>query len=101
VALGIFLGLVLGKQIGVTVFSWLAVRTGLATLPQGVDMKQIYGVSWLCGIGFTMSLFVSELAFENTTEEILVTSKLAVFGASVFAAVMGLAILSLAYRNKK
>ena len=101
VALGIFWGLVLGKQIGVTLFSWLAVRTGLATLPQGVDMRQIYGVSWLCGIGFTMSLFVSELAFEKTTEEILVTSKLAVFGASVFAAVMGLAILSLAYRNKK
>jgi NhaA family Na+:H+ antiporter len=100
VALGIFLGLLLGKQIGVTVFTWLAVKTKLATLPQGVDMKQIYGVSWLCGIGFTMSLFVSELAFETMTEQILVTSKLAVFGASVVAALAGLGILGFVYRNK-
>ncbi len=101
VALGIFGGLVFGKQIGITLFSWLAVKTRLATLPQGVDMKQIYGVSWLCGIGFTMSLFVSELAFESMGEGILVTSKLAVFGASVFAALTGLTVLSLIYRNKK
>ncbi|MCS7086478.1 MAG: Na+/H+ antiporter NhaA, partial [Bacteroidia bacterium] len=100
VALGVFLGLVLGKQLGVTIFTWLAVKTRIAALPQGVDMKQIYGVSWLCGIGFTMSLFVSELAFETLSEEVLVISKFAVFGASVVSAVVGLTVLSLIYRSR-
>ncbi len=63
VTLGCFLGLLVGKQVGVTAFSWLCVKIGLAELPRGVTWKQLWGVSLLAGIGFTMALFVNELAF--------------------------------------
>jgi NhaA family Na+:H+ antiporter len=65
VTLGVILGLVLGKQVGVTLFTWIAVRTGLAALPSGVEWHHIYGASWLAGIGFTMSLFIAGLAFDD------------------------------------
>ncbi|HCA81322.1 MAG TPA: hypothetical protein DEP53_16455 [Bacteroidetes bacterium] len=58
--------LVLGKQIGITLFSWGAVRSGLAALPSSVTWRHIYGVSWLGGIGFTMSLFIAGLAFVSS-----------------------------------
>jgi len=63
---GIELGLFFGKQVGVFGFAWLAVRLGVAALPERVNWGQIYGVSLLCGIGFTMSLFIGSLAFEET-----------------------------------
>ena len=63
VGLGIILGLFLGKQVGFMLFSWLAIRSGKADLPDGVTWPQFWGMSCLAGIGFTMSLFVSELAF--------------------------------------
>lgn len=61
--LGIALGLVIGKQVGILAAAWLAVRLGWAALPQGVRWSQVYGVCWLAGIGFTMSLFINGLAF--------------------------------------
>ncbi len=60
---GVILGLILGKQIGIFGASWLTVKAGLAELPAGVNWRQIYGVTWLAGIGFTMSLFIGGLAF--------------------------------------
>jgi NhaA family Na+:H+ antiporter len=63
VTLGVAAGLVLGKQAGITFFTWLATRTGLAALPQGVTWRHVYGAGWLGGIGFTMSLFIANLAF--------------------------------------
>jgi NhaA family Na+:H+ antiporter len=63
VPLGIALGLLLGKPIGVMLFSWLGVKLGLARLPTNVDWRQVFGVAILCGIGFTMSLFIGGLAF--------------------------------------
>jgi len=91
VSLGIVLGLVLGKQIGITLFSWLAVRSGRAALPEGIGWRHIYGVACLGGVGFTMSLFVSALAFDS---EILVTqAKIGILAASVLAAVWGLLVL--------
>lgn len=63
VPLGIALGLILGKPIGVMLFSWLGVKLGLARLPDNVDWRQVFGVALLCGIGFTMSLFIGGLAF--------------------------------------
>ena len=69
VPLGIVLGLVVGKQVGVFGASWLAVKAGIASLPQGVSWRQVYGTAWLAGIGFTMSLFISSLAFGGTAFE--------------------------------
>ncbi len=94
VTLGVILGLVIGKQIGVFGFTWLAVRAGLARLPAGATWLQIYGVSVLCGIGFTMSLFVGSLAFEHLPRtDYLVANRLGILIASFVAAVWGYAVL--------
>jgi NhaA family Na+:H+ antiporter len=91
ITLGVIIGLVLGKQIGVTLFSWLAVRTGLATMPAGVNWLQIYGVSWLAGIGFTMSLFIANLAFIDAS--LLDMAKLGILAASLIAGTIGLVLV--------
>jgi Na+:H+ antiporter, NhaA family len=90
--IGILLGLVLGKPIGVTVASWLAVRVlGVAALPEGVTWKHIHGAGWLAGIGFTMSLFMTGLAF--TDEGQLTAAKLGILVASLIAGGVGSMIL--------
>jgi NhaA family Na+:H+ antiporter len=91
VALGIVMGLVFGKQIGITLFTWLAVRLGLAELPQGVSWRHIYGVAWLGGIGFTMALFIDGLAFEG--DPLLETAKIGILTASIICGVVGYLIL--------
>jgi NhaA family Na+:H+ antiporter len=91
VPLGLFLGLVLGKQIGITLFSWAAVKSGIASLPSSVAWRHIYGVSWLGGIGFTMSLFIAGLAFGDSP--LMGESKVGIYAASLVAAVGGLLIL--------
>ena len=91
VFLGTTLGLVVGKQIGVFSFAWLAVKSGLASLPQGVNWGHIYGVSILSGIGFTMSLFIGALAFEGN--ELLETAKLGTLIASLLSGILGYVVL--------
>lgn len=91
VALGIVAGLVLGKQIGVTLLAWVAVRTGVSDLPEGVTWRHVYGAGWLAGIGFTMSLFISDLAFASGSQ--LDTAKLGILAASLIAGLVGWAIL--------
>jgi NhaA family Na+:H+ antiporter len=94
VTLGVVVGLVVGKQIGITLFTWLAVRSGLTALPEGITWRQIYGASWLAGIGFTMSLFVADLAFVGDGEAGLLTSaKLGILAASAIAGATGWALL--------
>lgn len=91
VALGIILGLVVGKQVGVTAFSFVAVRLGFAALPYGVTWSQFYGVALLGGIGFTMSLFITNLAF---TGDLLNTeAKMGILLGSAIAGVFGYLIL--------
>lgn len=92
--LGIFLGLVLGKPIGITMFSWLAVRLRLAELPAGVRWIDLHAVAWLGGIGFTVSIFIAGLAF--ATDERYTTARIAVLAASTFAAAAGATLLALA-----
>ncbi len=87
VVLGIVLGLVLGKQIGITLAAWAVVRLGLAALPTGVTWGHIYGVAWLGGIGFTMSLFVADLAFGESPA--LALAKVGILAASVIAGIGG------------
>lgn len=92
IGLGIILGLCLGKQIGFMLFSWVAIRSGKASLPDGVNWLQFWGMSCLAGIGFTMSLFVTELAF--TSESLISTAKLGILVASLLSAVVGYLVLN-------
>ena len=92
ITLGVIAGLVLGKQIGVTLFAWLAVRLGWAEMPGDVSWRQLYGVAWLTGIGFTMSLFIGGLAFEDPVA--LDSSKIGILAASLMAGIGGWLILT-------
>jgi NhaA family Na+:H+ antiporter len=92
VSLGVILGLVLGKQVGITLFSWLAVKSGRATLPEGVDWGDLYGAACLGGVGFTMSLFIAELAFE--TPALGAEAKIGILTASLIAAIWGVVVLA-------
>jgi NhaA family Na+:H+ antiporter len=91
IGIGIVLGLVVGKQVGITTATWLVTRLGVASLPEGVTWRQVYGASWLAGIGFTMALFIASLAFEETA--LLASAKSGILVASVIAGVVGGAIL--------
>lgn len=91
VLIGIVLGLTLGKPIGIMAASWLAVRTGIAELPQGVSWPHMLGAGVLAGMGFTMSLFIAALAF--TDPDTLATAKLAILLASLLAGIVGLLLL--------
>jgi len=92
VFLGIFVGLVLGKPLGITVFSWLAVRLRLAELPAGVRWIDLHAVAWLGGIGFTVSIFIAGLAF--VTDERYTIARIAVLAASFCAATIGAGLLA-------
>jgi NhaA family Na+:H+ antiporter len=87
VTLGVALGLVLGKFSGISLFCWIAVRARLAQLPTGVSWPQLLGAAWLAGIGFTMSLFVSQLAFKDAS--LVEQARLGILVASAISAVVG------------
>ncbi|MEO8005472.1 MAG: Na+/H+ antiporter NhaA [Betaproteobacteria bacterium] len=97
ITVGILCGLVLGKFVGVSLFSWVAVKLGWARLPAGVEWKHLLGAAWLAGIGFTMSLFISQLAFADP--EFVEQAKLGILLASALSAVIGLLWLVLAGRS--
>jgi len=96
VSLGIILGLFLGKQIGVFGMIVLARMLRIAELPSGATWGQVYGVALLCGIGFTMSLFIGTLAYEHGNFDLLSTVKMGVLIGSVLSAIAGLFVLHLA-----
>lgn len=87
VTLGVILGLFFGKQIGILAAAWISTRTGLAVLPSGVNLRQIWGVSMLCGIGFTMSLFIAGLAFADAA--LLDSAKVGILAASLLSGAIG------------
>ena len=91
VGLGVVCGLVLGKPIGITLFSWLATRSGMASVPDAVRWQHIFGAGALGGIGFTMSIFIANLAFGPT--ELLETAKVGVLAASLASGIAGAIIL--------
>jgi len=98
VTLGITLGLLLGKAIGVFGTSWLMIRSGLGAAPAGASSIQLFGVCVLCGIGFTMSLFIGGLAFEGLGDVYEIRLKLGVLAGSLVAGLAGAAILVAAGR---
>lgn len=95
--LGIVLGLLLGKPIGITAFSWLAVRLRLAELPAGVTWAHVHAASWVAGIGFTVAIFVAGLAFGVGVH--YTDARIAILLASTTAAIAGAILLSLAPGN--
>jgi NhaA family Na+:H+ antiporter len=90
--LGIICGLALGKPIGVSLFSWLSVKLGIAKLPNKVNWKHIFGLGLLAGIGFTMSVFIALLSFNSI--EYQIQAKFAIIVSSVLAGISGYAFLS-------
>ncbi|MCD5971998.1 Na+/H+ antiporter NhaA [Pseudomonas quasicaspiana] len=100
VPLGVALGLVLGKQIGVLGLSALAIKSGIARLPEGCSWPQLYGVALLCGIGFTMSLFIGALAFPNAPH-LIDEVKVGVLMGSVVSAIFGVLALLISARLRK
>lgn len=99
VTLGIVVGLVIGKQIGITGMAWLAKKTGLADKPNDISWKALYGVSWLAGIGFTMSLFITPLAFDDPTLQ--TEAKVGILAASIIAGTIGYALLRREFKIQK
>ena len=97
-SLGIILGLLIGKPIGITLFTYIGLKTRIFTLPEGVSLNDILGLSFLCGIGFTMSLFINGLAF--TDINLIDSSKLGIFIGSIVSAIAGYIILSSKYKSK-
>ena len=95
---GIALGLVLGKPLGIGLFSWITVRMGWGRLPAGVSWAMILGAGLLAGVGFTMSLFISELAFSDP--DLVAGAKIGILGASLAAGVTGWLMLRLATRGR-
>jgi len=91
VFLGVLLGLVIGKQVGISLAAYAVVRLGFASLPDGVRWRHIYGVAWLGGIGFTMSLFIAGLAFGDGPQ--LAFAKVGILAASMVAGIGGYLVL--------
>ncbi|HEY6291598.1 MAG TPA: Na+/H+ antiporter NhaA [Terriglobia bacterium] len=91
VTIGVVLGLLAGKPLGIATFAWLAAKSKMASPPAAMSWKKIFGASWLCGIGFTMSLFIASLAFGEGT--LLDMSKIGILFASLLAGVAGAIIL--------
>lgn len=98
VPVGIALGLFLGKQIGIFSFAWLLVKTGVAHLPERTSWLQMYGASVICGIGFTMSLFISSLAFGDSAASLQLVDRLGILAGSLLSAILGYLILHHASR---
>jgi NhaA family Na+:H+ antiporter len=92
ISIGVIAGLFIGKQIGIFLFSWLSIRLRLSTIPDGVDMKNLYGAGILAGIGFTMSLFITNLAFMSN--ELIDIAKVGILLASTISGIAGYIILS-------
>ena len=99
--LGIAMSLLVGKPLGIFLFSWGAVKTGVAKLPEGVNFINIFAVSVLCGIGFTMSIFISSLAFGPTNADFDTLARLGILMGSTTAAILGYFLLSISLPKTK
>ena len=91
--MGVIVGLFIGKQLGVFTFTWVTIKLGFAKLPTGATWRHIYGMAILCGIGFTMSLFIGSLAFETEGTEYLIADRAGILLGSLLSAVVGYLVL--------
>ena len=92
ITLGVMAGLLLGKPLGIAGFAWLTLKLGLAKLPDGLDMRHIFSVGLMAGIGFTMSIFIADLGFADQPEKLLL-AKCGIITASAIAGAAGFALL--------
>jgi NhaA family Na+:H+ antiporter len=97
--LGIIAGLFIGKPLGISLFCWLALKLKWATLPEGTTCTQIMAVGVLCGIGFTMSIFIASLAFGNVAPALITWAKLGILIGSIASAVVGYCLLRFQMRD--
>ncbi len=96
---GIALGLFFGKQLGVFGLCWIVIKLGMASLPKGMSWSSLYGTAILCGIGFTMSLFIGSLAFEETDIDLLFDERLGILLGSLVSGVFGYLVLHFSLRS--
>ena len=101
IPLGIMMGLFVGKQLGVFAFCYVAIKAGVAKMPPGANWMQLYGLSILCGIGFTMSLFIGSLAFEELGIAYLATDRIGILAGSFLSAVVGYYVLKVSSLPKE
>ena len=105
VSMGVFLGLLLGKPLGITLFSWLAIKLKIGEMPQGANWKMFFAVACLGGIGFTMSIFVDTLSFANlangVTDHLRDAGKIAVLMGSVCAGMLGSLLITIVHKFNK
>ena len=97
-SLGITIGLVIGKQLGIALAVWLTVKSGLAVMPSGATFGQVYGAAVLCGVGFTMSIFVADLALGESPD--LESAKISILIGSLISFLVGFLILYLTSRHR-
>jgi NhaA family Na+:H+ antiporter len=93
VPVGVALGLFVGKQIGVFTFIWLAILLRISEMPKGMNWGTLWGMSALCGIGFTMSLFIGSLAFDQTVVQMVFNERIGIIIGSLLSGVFGYLIL--------
>ena len=102
IGMGIFFGLVLGKPIGISLFSYIAIKLGIAERPSGATWGMLFAVACLGGIGFTMSIFVDNLAFDTATQiDFINKGKISILMASTIAALLGSALIILMHKKRK
>jgi NhaA family Na+:H+ antiporter len=97
--IAILLSMIAGKVIGISLFSWLAVKARLAVLPNGMNFLSLIGIAFLGGVGFTMSLFIANLAFQD--EELLSQAKIGILAASFLAGLIGFLVLKLSLKKSE
>jgi NhaA family Na+:H+ antiporter len=97
-SMGIFIGLVIGKPLGIMLFCAIAVAIGICTIPKDLKWKQLFGAACLGGIGFTMSIFITLLAFDNHL--VISESKIVIMISSVTAAIIGIIVLRITLKRK-
>lgn len=100
VPLGIAAGLFVGKQVGIFGLCFIGYKLGMAKLPKGMSLMSLYGISLLCGVGFTMSLFIGSLAFEETGANLLFDERLGIIIGSLFSGVLGFIVLKYSLKEE-
>ena len=99
VPMGIAGGLFIGKQVGIFAACWLVIQVGLTRLPAGMNLQALYGSAVLCGVGFTMSLFIGSLAFEETGTNLLFDERVGILTGSLLSGILGYLVLRNCFSN--